>query len=274
MLCYNPHMDDEDIIDLPPSPADFRIAYGPDPSNFGDLRLPPQTGPHPVVVVIHGGFWRARYDLEHIGYLCGALTHHGMATWNIEYRRLGNVGGGWPGTFIDVAAATSYLRALAPIYHLDLGRVIAMGHSAGGHLALWLGGLARVSPDSPIYSPNPLPLKASISLAGVSDLRMASEWDLSAGVTQEFIGAPGQHPERYAAASPAELLPLGIPQFLLHGTEDQNVPFEMSRHYAETARAKGDAAELISFPGLGHFEFIDPASDAWPRLLETVLRNL
>ena len=267
-------MDSEDILDVMPHRADIRIPYGPAPSNFGDLRLPKQAGPHPVVVVIHGGFWRALYDLEHIGFLCAALTHHGMATWNIEYRRLGNPGGGWPGTFLDVAAAASHLRALAPAYHLDLTRVIAMGHSAGGHLALWLGGLARVSRQSLIYSPDPLPLKAVISLAGVSDLRMAAELDLSSDVVEEFIGRRDDHPERYAAASPAELLPLGIPQFLLHGTLDENVPYEMSRRYAETARALGDAVELISFPGTGHFEFIDPTSQVWPRLLETVLCNM
>ena len=153
-------------------------------------------------------------------------------------------------------------------------RIGMVGFSAGGHLALWLGGLARVSPRSPIYFPDLLPLKAVISLAGVCDLRMAAELDLSSDVVQEFIGSRDDHPERYAAASPAELLPLGIPQFLLHGTLDENVPYEMSRRYAETARALGDAVELISFPGIGHFEFIDPTSVVWPRLLETALRNI
>ncbi len=267
-------MSSEDILDLPPPPADVRIPYGPDPFNFGDLRMPGGAGPHPIVVFIHGGFWRARYDLEHTGHLCAALTRNGFATWNIEYRRLGNPGGGWPGTLLDVAAAADHLRALAPTYNLDLRRAIALGHSAGGHLALWLGGRARIAAASSIYTPDPFPFRAVISLAGVCDLRLGSEWALSTRVVDDFLGTPDQYPERYAAASPAELLPLGIPQFLLHGTADENVPYEMSRRYTETAGARGDPVELISFPGLGHFELIDPVSQVWPVLLATMLRNL
>src|SRR5512135_2145089 len=246
-------MDSEDILDVKLPHADIRIPYGPAPSNFGDLRLPKQAGPHPVVVVIHGGFWRALYDLEHIGFLCAALTQHGIATWNIEYRRLGNPGGGWPGTFLDVAAAVGYLRMISSQYQLDLNRVIVLGHSAGGHLALWYAGLGRIPKDSPIYTTDRLTLRAVVSLAGVSDLRLASELGLSSGVTDQFIGgSPREYPARYAAASPIELVPLGIRQFLLHGMTDENVPFEMSRHYHAAARAQGDEVTLIPFPTTGH----------------------
>src|SRR5579872_5792979 len=128
--------------------ADARLRYGPDPLHFGDLRLPGGTGPHPVVVMVHGGFWRARFNLEYAGHLCAALAALGIATWNVEYRRLGDTGGGWPGTLLDVAAAADHLRTLAAPYHLDLSRVVAMGHSAGGHLALWLAARRRRWPRS------------------------------------------------------------------------------------------------------------------------------
>ncbi len=148
-----------------------------------------------------------------------------------------------------------------------------MGHSAGGHLALWLAGLGRVVRESPIYTIHSLPLHAAISLAGVADLRLASELRLSDGVTDELLGGKSnERPERYAAASPIELLPFGVSQYLLHGTDDNTVPFEMSQRYYETARATGDNVELTALPGTGHFELIDPESNAWSRLLKIVER--
>src|SRR5437762_364288 len=133
-----------DILSLPPPPADARLAYGGGEFQFGELRVPGGAGPHPALVVIHGGFWRARFDLLHIGHLCAALTAGGVATWSVEYGRLGNPGGGWPGTFQDVAMAAGHLRVIASQYDLDLGRVAAIGHSAGGQLALWLAGCRRL----------------------------------------------------------------------------------------------------------------------------------
>lgn len=267
-------MNDSSILLRPPPPADARIFYGSDLNNFGDLRLPQRAGPHPVAIVIHGGFWRSRYDLEHIGHLCAALTAHGIATWSIEYRRLGNPGGGWTGTFLDVVAAANHLRTIASQYQLDLKRVIVLGHSAGGHLALWYAGLGRIPHASPIHAPDSLPVRATISLAGVSNLRKASELKLSSSVTDQLIGSPSDYPERYAVASPIELLPLGVRQFLLHGIDDDTVPFEMSQSYVKAARAKGDDATLIEFPNTGHFELIDPKSKVWQRLLVTVLDAL
>jgi len=263
------------ILSRPSPAADARIFYGDDLFSFGDLRLPHRAGPHPIVVVIHGGFWRSQYDLQHIGPLCAALTANDIATWSIEYRRLGNPGGGYPGTFLDVATAVNNLRETAPRYNLDLNRVVVMGHSAGGHLALWYAALNRVPHDSPIHIENPLTLRGVISLAGVSDLRFASELKLSSGVTNELIGgSPREYPERYAAASPIELVPLSVRQFLLHGTADENVPFEMSQRYHDAARAQGDEVTLIRFSETGHFELIDPESHVWNRLLETVMNVL
>ncbi len=267
-------MNSEAILSLPPPPPDARIPYGNDPFQFGDLRLPQSAGVSPVVIVIHGGFWRSRYDLAHIGRLCAALSAQGFATWSVEYRRIGNPGGGFPGTFLDIAHAAKHLVSLAPQYHLDLDRVVALGHSAGGHLALWLAGHARVPRDAAISFPDPLPLRAAISLAGVADLRRAWALRLSSGVVEEFLGSPAEFPERYAAASPIELLPLGVRQVLVHGTADENVPFEISERYYSAARGQGDDVALIPLPGVGHFELIDPGSAVWERVQQVVAREM
>jgi len=238
------------------------------------------VGPHPVVMVIHGGFWRAQYSLEHIGHLCAALTAAGFATWNLEYRRLGDPGGGWPNTLLDVGRGADYLREVTAQYPLDLTRVLAVGHSAGGHLALWLAARHRLAADNELYPDHPLPLQGAISLAGVSDLISAWLLRLGNGAVGELLdGTPDTVPARYAAASPAELVPLGVPQVLIHGVRDRNVPFSMSQNYVARARAAGDHAILIPLAGMGHFEpidprSIDPRSGAWPMLLEGVRQLL
>lgn len=262
------------LFNTPPPEADVRLPYGSLPLQFGDLRLPPGPGPHPVVEVIHGGFWRNRFDLEFMGFFCADLTARGFATWNIEYRRIGDEGGAWPGTLQDVARATDYLRELAPTYNLDLRRAVAMGHSAGGHLVCWLANRARIPARDPLYTPQPFLPKAVISLAGVLDLRRAWELQLSNLVVQDFMGgSPEQYPERYATASPIELLPSGVEQVLIHGTEDQSVPYEISQRYYDKAARLGELVKLVPLPGVGHFEVIDPKSAGWPVILEE-LQNL
>src|SRR5437763_561353 len=156
----------DDIYTLPPPPADARLTYGAAPNQFVDLRIPKSSGPFPVVMNIHGGFWRSKFDLAHAGHLCAALTAKGLATWNVEYRRVGNPGGGWPGTFEDIANAYRFLPQIAKRYDLDTTRVAVMGHSAGGQLALCVAG----------HEPS---VKAVISLAGVVDLQRAWEEHLS-----------------------------------------------------------------------------------------------
>ncbi|MDP8923973.1 MAG: S9 family peptidase [Chloroflexota bacterium] len=264
-----------DILFLEPTPADARIGYGPDPLQFGDLRVPADPGLHPVVVVVHGGFWRAQYDLAHVSHLCTDLTARGVATWSLEYRRLGQPFGGWPGTFHDVALGADALRDIAPAYDLDLTRVATVGHSAGGQLALWLAGRHRLPPASPLASPSPLPIRWAVALAGVVDLRLAWELNLGDGVVPHFMGGPPSAvPERYAAGSPIELLPLGVRQTLVHGTDDAAVPIELSDRYVERAAELGDPATLVALEGAGHFEVIDPRADEWEAVAATVLAPL
>src|SRR5262245_23626012 len=226
-----------------------RIPYGSDSFQFADLRLPNSKGPHPVVIVIHGGFWRAKYDLEYISPVCDDLTLAGVATWNLEYRRLGSPGGGWTGTFDDMTAGRDHLHSIAIQFGLDLNRVIALGHSAGGHLAMWLASQKKL-------------LRGVVSLAGVVDLKRAWELRLSNNVVEEFLGgSPDEVPDRYRFASPIEQLPFAIPQNLIHGTIDASVPYEISQRYVQTARLRGDNAELITLENAGHFELVDPRTE-------------
>jgi acetyl esterase/lipase len=200
-------------------------------------------------VVIHGGFWRDAYDRSLMEALCEDLASAGWATWNLEYRRLGS-GGGWPETFEDVGAGIDQLVQLVD----DLTVVVTIGHSAGGHLALW----AATRRDSPVR------VTHGVAQAGVVDLVEAARLGLSRGVAEELLGgSAAEVPERYEAASPAARLPLGVPQLLVHGGRDDIVPAAMSRAYAEAASKAGDPVDLVVHDGLGHFEHLDPASPAW-----------
>lgn len=226
-----------------------RFPYGNDPFQFGELRVPHTDGLHPVAIVIHGGFWRAKYGLEYIRPFCDALTEAGIATWNLEYRRLGNPGGGWPGTLDDVAAAADFVASIAKRFDLNPQRVIAVGHSAGGHLALWLAARKNF-------------LCGAISLSGVVDLRRAWELQLSNNVVADFLGGgPDAVPDRYQFASPIERLPFGIPQRLFHGTADADVPVEISERYVHAAQLRGDNAELVRLEGSGHYELVHPRTE-------------
>lgn len=246
----------QDILQLTPPKANARIPYGKDPRQFGDLRLPSGPGPHPVVIFIHGGFWRNAYSLDHAGHACAALARAGAACWSIEYRRIGDPGGGWPGTMDDVLRGAEHIKKLAMRYRLDLDRMVASGHSAGGQLALWLA--AQIA----------LNLRGVIPLAAVSDLRRAWALQLSKGVVRQLLGGtPEQVPQRYATTSPIELLPISVPQRLIHGTADDTVPFDMSARFAK----KSQNAKLIPFQGAGHYELIDPRSREWATVQKNIL---
>ena len=252
----------QSILDLPPAPAGQRIAYGADQFQFGELRVPSGSGPHPIAIVIHGGYWRAEYDLAHIGHFCTALTRDGIATWDLEYRRIGNPGGGFPGTFDDVAAGAAHLKTIGSEHRLDLDRVVATGHSAGGHLVLWLAKQRAVN------------LKRVIPLAPVADLRRAFELHLSDTVVADLLGgSPAKFPDRYRSSSPIELVPLGVEQRVIHGLKDNIVPISISRDYVAAARSHGDDATLTEIPGAGHFELIDPRSSAWDVVKKAIARG-
>ena len=267
------------------STTPVRLAYGPEYLQFGELYLPERAGPYPVIPLIHGGYWRARYDLTLMNELAEDLALRGYAAWNIEYRRIGDKGGGWPGTFLDVARAVDYVRVLAPRYQLDLQRVVPIGHSAGGHLAFWLAARSRIPTNSPLAGSSiaaregeqatPLLLAGAISLAGVLDLETAWKLHLSNDAVVELLGATfPDAPERYAEASPATMLPPGIPQILIHGTRDTNVPIEISRAYAAAAQSPGDPVTYLELEGIDHFDVIDPRSTAWEKTIEALQQLL
>jgi acetyl esterase/lipase len=213
-------------------------SYGPHPSQVAEL-FAPEGEPHGVAVLLHGGFWRARYDRHLMDDLCRDLAARGWAAWNLEYRRLGDEGG-WPATFDDVEAG---IRACDKVSQASM---VAIGHSAGGHLALWAAARGLVT--------------HAVSQAGVVDLEEAARLRLSNGVVSELVP-----PEVYPLTSPAAMLPLGVPHLLVHGEEDDTVPVQMSRSYAEAA---GDEATLVTLPGVGHFEHLDPSSAAWQAVIE------
>jgi acetyl esterase/lipase len=227
-----------------------RLAYGPDPSQHGELT----RGGHDVAVLIHGGFWRAAYGLDLMRDLAADLAARGWTTWNLEYRRLGK-GGGWPATLEDVAAGVDHLAEL--VGGGPPRRVVAVGHSAGGQLAAWAA--TRERPR--------VRLDAVVVQAGVVDLRLAWELRLSGGVVADFLGAPPDEvPDRCAAASPRERLPLGVPVLLVHGALDDDVPPRMSREFAAAARAAGDTVTLHEVDEEGHMEHVAPRSALWRRV--------
>ncbi len=258
-------MTSADLPSLTAPPPDHRIQYGPGPLQFGDLRLPKTPGRHAVVVFIHGGCWLSRYDIAHVAAAEQAIADAGYAVWSLEYRRVGDEGGGWPGTFTDIARGADYLRVLAPQYALDLTHVVASGHSAGGQLALWLAARKRVPKTSELYTADPLAIRGVLALAPAADLEaLDAGGDCDNAVHKLMGGSPAEHRDRYAAASPMQLAPIGVPQTLVIGAHDADWG-PGGRSYFARARAAGDTAvRMIDAPESGHFELIAPKSSSWP----------
>lgn len=252
----------------------IHLAYGDHPSQFGVLRMPELSGRCPVVVTIHGGFWKSEYGLEELDPLDMDLAGRGYATWNIEYRRSGEDGGGWAGTFHDVIDAVNHLSWLKEHFPLDLSRVVILGHSAGGHLALWLASRTGQVQTDEMGSPLLIPIQGVISLAGVSDLKKMWKIDADKGISSpvaSFLGGtPQEVPERYRLASPIELLPLDVEQILFHGDIDCDVPVGLSVEYHRRAMKQGDKVKLAVLPEADHFKLIDPSSSAWAAVTDSL----
>jgi acetyl esterase/lipase len=258
----------DDILSVPPPRADARLAYGPDANQFLDLRLPSSKeksqAPYPLVMNIHGGFWRAKYNLDHAGHLCAALTSRGLATANLEYRRVGNDGGAWPGTFSDIRSAYHFLVQNAQAHHLNPKRIVVMGHSAGGQLALCLAA----------HEPG---LTRAVSLAGVVDLQRTYQLHLSNDAVVEFLrGTPTEVPDHYREADPMELSIPQAHQWLVHGSADDDVPPTFSRDYVAAKQQRSgkekEDVHLLEIPGASHMDLIDPGTQAWKQIEEKVLQ--
>jgi acetyl esterase/lipase len=255
-----------DYMTQPQAKADARIAYGPEPAQVVELFLPKGPGPHPVVALIHGGCYLAEFEgLAQTSGIAVDLAKRGHAVWNVEYRKLGEAGAGYPGTFLDIAEAIDRIRVEASTHGLDASRVVAVGHSAGGHLALWAAARARLPRSSPLWRPDPLPIHAVVSLGGIGDLE---------GHGHVFAGACGPEPipriigaadrrDPYADTSPAALAPLGVRVVLVAGEFDHVMPPPAQHTFAERLKRAGDTAEAVEIPGAGHFDLVMPTTAAW-----------
>ncbi|MCP3735450.1 alpha/beta hydrolase [Sphingomonas sp. RP10(2022)] len=258
-----------DLTSRPREAPDATLPYGDDPLQVVDLWRPAGIGPHPTVLMVHGGCWQtAIADRRLMDWAAADLRAHGLAVWNIDYRGVDRAGGGYPGTFRDVAAAADALLAHAAAYALDTARIVALGHSAGGHLALWLAARHRLPPDSPLRDPDPLAIARVVCLGGLPDLEaVAASPDNGCGtdVVARLVG------DRFADTSIPHLLPLNVPQTLVNGREDRIVPYRFATDYVARARAAGDAVDLHTVPATGHVELIAPGTPAWATVRTLVL---
>jgi acetyl esterase/lipase len=270
-----------ELLKLPVPPADFRLSYSSNALNFGELRLPKNNGPHAVIILLHGGCWKSELkgrdpratSLDLLNPIAADLAASGFACWNVEYRRVGNEGGGWPGTFHDVADSIDFLRTIAPKHFLDLSRIAIIGHSAGGQLALWAGARPKIPRSNPLFRKNPLQVKAVFNVDGPIDLKAAAPFSESfcgfPAIPDFMGGPPDKFPERYASCSILPLLPLAIRQeivvgSLLDGTSAQFL------EYRELVAAKGEEVGILNLKEAGHFGFLFPNTDHWKILKQRV----
>lgn len=260
-----------DLLDRPRPRPSATIAYGDDPLQVVDLYLPRGAGPHPTAIMVHGGCWQTEIaDRTIMNWIAADLARRGIAVWNIDYRGVDR-GGGYPGTFQDAAAAADSLRVHAPRYDLDLSRLVATGHSAGGHLALWLAARPRLPQDSPLRTENPIPIHRVISLGGLPDLEEAARPPGSGCGTEVIARISGG---RYAETSVPRLAPLGVEQVLINGRQDRIIPTAYAEGYARPMRAAGDDVRVRMIDRTGHVELIAPETAAWAAAAEEIERAL
>jgi acetyl esterase/lipase len=256
-------------------PAPRTIAYGRGPLRYAELWRPAGRGPFPVVFMLHGGCWQsgvAKVDIMHAA--AADLARRGIAVWNVEYRGVDVAGGGYPGTFRDVAAAADLLAARGPELGLDTRRIVAFGHSAGGHLALWAAARRRIPPSGALRSARPAIIAGVVGVGALPDLAVArtqAAEACGADTIDRLVGPTGPtHPNPFADTSPVDLLPIGVPTTLISGALDPIAPQRFAAAYAAKARARGDAVSLVIVPGAGHFELILPGSIAWECEVEAI----
>jgi len=254
----------EQVAALQAPAPDHKISYGPAPQQFGQLRLPKGKGPFRVVIYVHGGCYKAEYSIAHAAAFEQALADAGFAVWSLEYRRVGDQGGGWPGTFQDLASGADHLRVLARQYPLDLNRVIAAGHSAGGNSALWLAARKKIATESPLYTAEPLRIGGVLALAPAGDFVEMHQKNGCGGIMEPLMGgSPETVRDRYRAASPGELLPIGVPQKIVVAHLDESFR-DFGRSYAAKAHAAGDEQlAVVDAPRSGHFDVIAPTTATW-----------
>lgn len=263
----------EDIVSFENPPPEARLFYGHGPLQFGELRIPEGAGPHPVAIFIHGGCWLRQYDIAHTGKITTALAENGIATWSLEYRRVGDDGGGWPGTFTDIGEGVDHLRHIAGDYDLDVDRVITMGHSAGGHLAIWSASRNRIPADSPIGADDPFAVDGALALTPAPDLENLHRQQVCGHVIDGLMGgSPDEQPERYRWASPMQNGP-DVPQTIIVGKYDADWA-PSGRRYFDAANKRGDNVRLIEAAESGHFDIIDPDSSTWGLVLRTAREML
>lgn len=262
---------DDLIAELSSGEPGMKIAYGSDPLQFGELHVPEGDGPFPVVVFIHGGCWLAQYDITTTRPLARALQDEGIAVWNLEYRRVGNPGGTYPGLLLDIGSGVDYVKRLVTDYPLDLSLVVVMGHSAGGHLALWAGARAKIPARHDLYQADPLQPAGVVALAPAAALtRLHQQGTCDDVIDRLMEGSPAERPDRYAYVEPARMAPIGVRHTLLMGVHD-TVWTPFGEEYYTAARAIGDnTMKRVMAPESGHFEIINPYSSTWALVLKAV----